>query len=152
MADLREQILSRLVTICASVTGIVAVGRNVLDVTGLARPSIIVHDGSESNVDGDAGRTRYRFAEVQRMELNPTVELRLRADTGAEAGSLMSLFRGRIINAVADDATLQALVTTNGQIAFQSFSIPEPAPETKEPRANFEFVFSYPLRRSDLAA
>ena len=151
MADLREQILAQLVTVCAEVDGIVATARNALDVPGLARPAIIVHDGAETNADGDIGRTRYRFAEVQRMALSPVVELRLRAETGVDAGSLMSLFRGRIINAVAGDATLQTLVTTNGQIAFQSFSIPEPAPETKEPRASFEFVFTYPLRRSDLA-
>lgn len=152
MADTREAILARLATVCGSITGVVAVARNALDVPGLARPAIILHDGAETNADGDTGRTRYRFAEVQRMALNPVVELRLRADTGAEAGSLMSLFRGRIINAVAGDATLQSLVTTNGQIAFQTFSIPDPAPETKEPRASFEFVFTYPLRRSDLSA
>lgn len=86
------------------------------------------------------------------MQLVPTVELKLRADTGAEARALISLYRGRIINAVIGDATLQALVGSNGDIWLESFTVPEPTPESKEPRAQFEFVFAYILKRGDLAA
>lgn len=149
MADTRELILARLLTVCAEVTGVSAAVRNQLDAAGLARPAIIVHDGAEAYRDSPPN---VRFAQVQRMELSPVVELRLRADTGAEAGTLMSLFRGRIINAVAGDATLQSYVGRVGDIRLESFSQPEPTPESKEPRANFEFVFTYMLKRADLTA
>lgn len=151
MADTRELILSRLVTVCAGVTGIVSAVRNTSDVPLTGRPGIIVHDGAEAR-SGDEARTRHRFAQVQRMHLTPLVELRLRADSGAEAGTLISLFRGRILNAVAGDATLQSYVGTNGDIWLEGFSVLEPTPESKEPRAQFEFVFAYVLKRGDLAA
>lgn len=147
MADLRELILLRLVAVCAGVTGIESAVRNQTEIPLIGRPGIIVHDGAEAFLDSPASA---RFSQVQRMQLSPAVELRLRADTGAEAGTLVSLFRGRIINAVCGDATLQGYVGRAGDIRFESFSQPEPTPESKEPRAQFEFVFTYTLRRTDL--
>lgn len=153
VADLREQILARLIVACQGVTGIAAVARNKLDVPGIARPAIIIQDGVDTrSTEAKRSATRYRFAELQMMELHPLIELRLRADTGDEAGSLVSLFRGRVLNAIAGDAELQSLVTTNGAIWLESFAQPEPSPESKEPRLHFEFVFLYPLKRGDLAA
>jgi hypothetical protein len=152
MADIREQILTRLAIVCAGVTGVVASARNKLDVPGLARPALIMQDGA-TTWSGKPERTRrHRFSQVQLMEIHPVLELRLRADTGDEAGALASLFFGRVLNAVIGDSTLQSLVTEDGDIRLESYVQPEPTPESKEPRATFEFVFLYPLRRSDLAA
>lgn len=150
MADTRELILARLAMACEGVTGIVSVVRNQSDVPLPSRPGIIIHDGADTRAE-DISRQRHRFAVVQRMHLTPAVELRLRTDTGTEAGTLISLFRGRIINAVCGDATLQTLVGTNGDIWLESFVVPEPAPDGKEARAQFEFVFAYVLKRGDLA-
>jgi len=149
VADTRELILSRLVTVCAGVTGIVSAIRDQSDVPLTSRPGIIVHGGAEAYLDSPPN---VRFAQVQRMQLSPVVELRLRADTGAEAGALISLYRGRILNAVAGDATLQGYVGRAGDIRLESFSQLEPLPESKEPRANWEFIFTYTLKRADLTA
>lgn len=152
MADRRELILSRLLAVCQDITGVGAAVRNKLDVPGLARPAIVIQDGAETLTTRLQPATRHRFGQLQMMELHPVVELRLRTDNGSEAGELVSLYRGRIINAVCGDATLQSYVSANGDIWLESFSQPEPAPETQEPRASFEFAFLYPLKRSDLAA
>lgn len=152
MADTRELILARLTVVCAGVTGIAAAARNELDVPGIARPAIIVQDGATTRAGAPDHPRRHRFAQIQMMELHPVVDLRLRADTGNKAGSLASLYFGRVLNAVAGDSTLQGLVGTNGDIWLEAFTQPEPLPETKEPRASFEFVFLYPLKRADLTA
>ena len=149
MADTREQILSRLVTVCQGVTGISAVARNETDVPGIARPAVIVHDGAEQFV---LKPERVRFAEVQIMEMSPELELRVRADSGSEGGSLLSMFRNRLVVAIPADAALQTLVGTNGEIRYEGNSKPRPDPEAKDARMILEFVFRYPLRASDLAA
>lgn len=150
MADIREQILARLVTVCEGVTGIVSVGRNLTDVPLMARPAVTINGGAEQMISSPPPGAR--FSQVQLMELTPGITLLLRADTGAEAGSLMSLFRGRLVNAILSDATLRSLVTTNGAIRYEGCNEVDPTPESKEPRLELQFVFAYPLRLSDLAA
>lgn len=147
MADIREQILARLVTVCA-VTGIVAVARNRLDVPLTQRPAVLINGGGEEVLTRSPGA---RFGQVQMMDLTPQITVLVRADTGDEAGSLLSLFRSRVVNAVLSDATLRTLVTTNGGIRYEGCSEPDPLPESKEPRIELQVVFTYPLKLSDLA-
>lgn len=150
MADIREQILARLVTVCAGVTGIVSAGRNLTDVLLMSRPAVTINGGAEQMVSSP--RPAARFSQVQLMELTPGIMLLVRSDTGTEAGSLMSLFRGRLVNAILSDATLRTLVTTNGGIRYEGCNEVDPTPESKEPRLEINIVFTYPLKLSDLSA
>lgn len=151
MADIREQILSRLVTVCAGVTGIVSAARNLTDVPLMERPAAIVWGGAEQVQLPPTGQ-RYRHSEVQIMELSPQVLVFVRADTGAQAGALMSLYRSRLVNAILSDATLRTLVTSNGGIRYEGCNEVEPTPESKEPRLELQIAFTYPLKLADLAA
>jgi hypothetical protein len=144
--DKREAILARLTTLCASVTGISAAGRNRLDVAGLARPAVIIQDGTEERIDGPLSDNR---SAVQRMELSPQLWLLVRAGAD-DAGPLMSLFRARLVYAITTDTTLRDLTGTTGGIRYEGCSTPEPTPETKEPRLDINFVFTYALRTADL--
>ena len=144
--DKREAILARLATICAGLTGIVSVKRNVLDVPFLERPAIVVQDGSEERLDGPASENR---SGVQRLELNPQLWL-LICGAAEDAGPLMSLFRARILYAVTTDQTLRDLTGTVGGIRYEGCNIPEPTPETKEPRLDLNFVFTYVFKPGDL--
>lgn len=148
MAEPREDILSRLVTVIGGVDGIADSARNAIDVPGIARPAGIVHDGAEQVLTAPPGETRSR---VQLMELRPEVEIRVRADSGAEAGALLTLFRNRIVYAALSDATLRALVGTSGGIRFEGSTVVPPQPESKEPRMLIEFVFTYRFTLTDLA-
>lgn len=150
MADIREQIIARLVTVCDGVTGIETAGRNLTDVPLMSRPATLINGGAEQMVSSP--RPAARFSQVQLMELTPGIILLVRSDTGAEGGSLMSLFRGRLVNAILSDATLRTLVTTNGSIRYEGCNEVDPTPESKEPRLEINIVFTYPLRLSDLAA
>jgi hypothetical protein len=150
VADIREQILARLVTVCAGVTGIVSAGRNLTDVPLMARPAVLINGGAEEMVSSP--RPSGRFSEVQIMALTPGLTLLVRSDTGPDAGALMSLFRGRLVNAILADTTLRSLVTTNGAIRYDGCNETDPSPESKEPRLELQIVFIYPLKLSDLAA
>lgn len=149
MNDIRENILDRIYNIWSGITGIAAVGRNVLDVPGLTRPAILQFDGAEDLLLGRPNSYK-NFAQVQLMELKPEIRLLLRADSGNSAGTLASTFRARILTAIASDVTLQGILGANGAIRYEGCSMAEPSPETKEPRMEFTFVFSYPLKLSDL--
>lgn len=149
MKDVREDILNRLVAVCEGIAGIIKVQRNRLDVYASDRPAIVVMDGSEELELGRPNSTR-RFAQVQFMRLSPEIRLLLRADSGEDAGTLISLYRARIILAVAGDANLRLIVGADGTIQYDGCSVPDPNPETKEPRLDLSVSFVYPLKLSDL--
>lgn len=112
----------------------------------LGRPAIVIGDGSEERLDGPASDNR---SNVQRIELSPQIWLLVRGGS-AESGPLMSLFRARILAAVLTDTTLQTLTGTVGGIRYEGCNVPEPTPESKEPRIDLNFTFIYTLRLSDL--
>lgn len=143
MADAREAILSRLEEICAGVQGITSVERNKLELTNLQRPGVIIQDGSEQMLDQPSAQRA--ATQVARMELSPKIVIMVRADA-ADSGPLMSTFRGRILSAVINDATLLSLT----RIKFDGLVVPEPTPESREPKMEINFVFTYPFRITDL--
>jgi hypothetical protein len=147
MIDLREEILQQLVAVCAAVPGIVAAVRNKREIPRLDRPAVMILGGAEQLLSRPV---KHRFSEISIFELSPQVTLLVRADDGPEAGVLMSLFRARLLVAILDDPVLRNLVTTNGDIRFEGCAELEPLPESKEPRLEMNFVFTYPLRLSDL--
>ena len=146
MVDTRELILSRLAAVCSATAGIAAVGRNRLDVAGLARPAVIIQDGTEERIDGPTSDNR---SGVQRIELTPQIWLMVRSGAD-DAGPLMNLFRARILYAVAGDMSLRDLTGTVGGIRYEGVTVNEPTPETKEPRMDINFTFTYVLRLADL--
>jgi len=149
LADPREAILNRLVAVCAAVSGIQAAVRNRLDAAALRRPAAIVHDGAEQLLDAPQGERRSR---LQRMELSPGITVVIRGDDGGEAGTLMTLYRSRVVYAVLNDAELQGLVGSNGGIRYESATVALPDAEAREYRITVELVFTYPFYLSDLGA
>lgn len=150
MADIREQILLRLVAVCAAVSGIQAAARNRLDVPALQRPAVLINGGGEQLLSSP--RPAARFGQVQLMELTPQITLLVRSDDGNEAGALLSLYRSRLAAAILGDTSLRSLVTTNGGIRYEGCAEPDPIPESKEARLELQIAFTYPLKLSDLAA
>jgi hypothetical protein len=146
--DKREQILARLLELCAGLTGIVAAARNTLDVPALARPALVVQDGSEERLDSAQSDNR---SGVTRLEMNAQCWLLVRG-AAANVGPLMSMFRSRLVYAVASDPTLRNLTGTVGGIRYDGCTVSEPTPETKEPRMDLNFAFTYTLAMSDLEA
>lgn len=150
MADIREEILARLVAVCTAVAGITAVVRNRLD-QNLARPAVIVLDGSELVLDAPAQPQRSQAQQIQRMALSPTLVVLARGNRdGADAGSILSRYRTSIVAAVLGDATLADLVGVSGRIRYEGATVAPPEAEGPEYRIELVFVFTYALRLSEL--
>lgn len=151
MADQREAILSRLVTVCGAVEGINAVDRNRLDVTEMLRPAVIVLDGSEHMVTASPSSGRdATVSEKQRMELLPQVIIAVRGNGGGEAGTLLTLYRNKVLAAILNDTALRASVTTNGGIRYEGCVVPPPDAEAREYRIDLNLVFTYIFSLGDL--
>jgi len=148
VADTREVLLARLVTVCGAVEGVRAVGRNTLDVAALNRPAVIVQDGIEQMRDLANGA---RYSEIGRMELSPSVTVFVRAGNGVDPGGLMSLYRSRVVLAVLTDAELIAATGRNGGIRYEGCVAMAPDAETKEHRIDLTFVFAYTWKLDDLS-
>lgn len=146
MADVREAILLRILDVVGAIDGIVATGRMVADVKGLARPAVLLHDGPEQALDLTPGERRSR---VQLVEMSPLITLKISADAGA-IGSLLNIYRGRLLAALGGDADLATLITTNGAFRYDSWDIEPITLEAKEAVATLGVVFTYPFRLSDL--
>jgi len=146
VADTRELILARLVTVCGAVEGVQAVGRNRLDVAGLARPAVIVQDALEQLRDMPVGA---RYGETARMELSPGITVVVRGGP-ADIGGLLSLYRSRVVAAVLRDAELKTLTGSNGGIRYEGCLVAPPDAEAKEYRLDITLVFTYLFVLSDL--
>ena len=146
MADTRELILARLVTVCGAVEGVQAVGRNRLDVAGLARPAVIVQDAIEQLRDMPVGA---RYGETARMELSPGITVVVRGGP-ADIGGLLSLYRSRVVAAVLRDAELKTLTGSNGGIRYEGCLVAAPDAEAKEFRLDITLVFTYLFVLGDL--
>lgn len=149
MRDIRDEILIRLAEVCRNITGVAAVGTNCLDVAGLVRPAIIINDGTE-DVGLERSNSARRYSQIQLMDLTPEIKLLLRTTDASDARRLVSVFRGRLISAILSDSELQGILSANGAIRYSGCTSPDPSPETKEPRLDFTFVFTYALKLSDL--
>ena len=151
MTDQREAILSRLFTICGAVAGINAADRNRLDVSQMLRPAVIVLDGTERTVTPPLTNARgASVSDKQRMELLPQIIIALRGDSGGEAGTLLTLYRNKVLAAILTDATLLASVTPNGGIRYEGCVVPAPDAEAREYRIDLNLVFTYIFSLGDL--
>ncbi len=150
MADTREDILARLVAICTATSGVAAVIRNSLDVAKLNRPAVVILDGAEQLLDRPlSGRGQVAW-EVQRMNLTPLIAVHVRANNAVDAGTLMSLYRSRVLAAILNDSTLITTLGTNGAIQYEGATVAPPAPEGTEHRIDLHLVFTYRLAAADL--
>jgi hypothetical protein len=150
VADARELILARLVTVCAAVEGVQAVARNRLDVGGLGRPAIVILDGSEQFTDAPPTGLSM-LPQIQRMELSPALSIHVRGTDAVDGGGLLSLYRSRVLAAVLGDATLLSYCW-QGRIRYGGAVVAVPGAEAQEHRIDLSLVFTYTWNLADLAA
>jgi hypothetical protein len=147
MASGRETILARLLLIARETEGIAAAVRNAADAPGLARPLIIIHDGSDAFVDKPASE---RLSRRQRMTLTPEIMILAYASEPA-VGTLLNLIAERFLSVLTQDAELIAAVgidpttkTGLGEIRYDGCTLEPAAAGSKERRLLLTIVFTYP--------
>lgn len=149
MADQREVILARLVALAAEIDGVNAVVRNTLDVAGLARPAVVIHDGTEL-VATAPDDIRARNSSLQIMELSPLLMVIVRGGGSADPGVLMSLYRSQIVAGILRDSAILAAIGTNGRVRYEGCAVAVPDAEAQEHRIELSLTFRYPFRLDDL--
>ena len=95
MNDRREAILTRVLQICAGLTGISADYRNVDDITELLRPAVVLKDGNE--VASDANDARSKKGVVNLVDIYPEIWLLDGGNMASMPASLADL-RMQLIN------------------------------------------------------
>jgi hypothetical protein len=149
VADRREAILSRLAALAAEIDGINAVVRNQLDIGSLARPAVVIHDGTEllASAPDDL---RARNSAVQTMDLSPLIMVIVRAGGAADPGVLMSLYRSQIVAGILRDDEILAAIGTNGRIRYEGCAVAVPDAEAQEHRVELSITFRYPFQLDEL--
>lgn len=147
MADLREQILARLVAIAAEVPGVVNAGRNRVALSETARPAIIVLDADEAaEEDERAGRPA---ASPQFVVMTPELFV-LAGRPAAEIGAELNAFRRRIIRRVLTDVPLLWLAGPNGFVRYAGCATALAAGRSMEGEMSLSFAIRYVLRPMDM--
>lgn len=143
--DRREQILSRLMTIFDETPGIVKAARNKEDVSGRARPAVIMHDAVEDFVDIG---NRPNGAIKTFLNLSPQIYILL-GDRSDVVGSRVSEFRNVLVKAIWSDGILRELVgisrNKESDIRYHGCGLDTTTGETREARLEIRFEFTYLL-------
>lgn len=158
MIDKREQILARLVEVAAAVDGVAAAVRNCTDAPSLPnvsnRPAIIIHDMDEQAVGGQSGEmdTRApRRTAIKFMQMTPYIAIRVAAGS-IDLGTLLNLYRGRLVSAVLNDTALQSLIGQSGCIEYAGCATHPLETNGREGTMEVDLTFTYVFRAADLNA
>lgn len=147
MLDRREQILARLIVIAEAIPGIAKAARNRQDVSGAARPAIIITDGHEVS-DPQPNTSRPSNAPAL-IDMTPEIVI-LYAAKSEDVGSGINTLRRYLIKAVLTDTELQASVGTNGFIRYDGLLNELTRAKDVAAETNVNFTIRYPLIVSEL--
>jgi hypothetical protein len=147
MIDTREQILSRLETIFATITPTVTVHRNRLRIPDEQLPAVAMLDGDESPDDTGYGRGR---------PANGPIIVTMRPEIYAFAGgkqdtvgTTLNTLRTAILGAVLNDETLLGLCK-DGDVRYEGYSTGLAQGRSLEGELAIAFAFVYVLRPAAL--
>lgn len=153
-SDVREAILSRLVVVCKTISGLKqlpngkgpAVFRNKLRIDDDHLPCIAILDGDETPDDSSYGRGRPANGPIV-MTLRPEIYGFVADDD--DPGPELSSLRAAILKVVLNDATLLGLCK-DGDIRFEGFSTSYANGRSLEGEMGLALAFVYVLRPSAL--
>lgn len=145
MADLREDILARLIEVVATVPNVRSVHRNNTDISDDQMPAALILDGDEDVVAGnDGSRPSNRPLLV---EMTPEIQIVEQSDA---IGSDLTAFRSELIRLVLFDTTLNQQTGTNGKISYLGCETSFGWNEKQYGALQMRFSFKYPLKPNDL--
>lgn len=145
MVDVREDILTRLVEVVATVPNLRTVHRNNIDLTDDQMPVALVLDGDETVVAGnDSSRPSNRPLLV---EMTPEIQI---VEQSNAIGSDLTTFRGELIKRVLFDTTLNEQTGSNGKISYGGCETTFGWQQKQYGALQIRFTFKYPLKPNEL--
>ena len=151
MIDVREDILTRLLEVLATIPNIRSVHRNNIDIAESQKPVAIVLDGDEES-DGTSDVSMKQPHRPYNVQMTPWIII---AQEAPDVGSIMNTFRRELIKRVLTDAELnEQIVKTgrhgNGAIRYLGCQSDPGQLRSVYGGLTAQFLFKYTLRPDDL--
>ncbi len=147
MADVREDILARLLVVVAAIPNIRSAARNNVEIPEDQQPHAFIFDGDEDSdgasdiASGRPGRRSYL------VRMTPEIVIGQQA---AEVGSELTTFRRELIKRVLNDTELNELVGGNGAIRYLGCQTHFSWGRTLQGELHAQFMFKYALKIEEL--
>jgi hypothetical protein len=148
MPDVREQILARIKVIAEGVDGIAEVVRNVIALNTLRRPGIILLDGDE-DVQTSRGNPPARGGiapAIVAMSPQLWIVMEEKRPTNVNLGPEINAFRWALLQAIAGDADLKALIGSNGDLAYSGATTDLKSGAANSGQMRLDFTINYVLK------
>jgi hypothetical protein len=153
MADVREDILARLLEVVAAIPNIRSAHRNNIDLPETQLPAVIVLDGDEES-DGASDVSMKQPHRPYNVQMTPGIVVQVQ-DDNVVLGSIITTFRGELIKRVLTDTALnEQIVKTgqfgNGAIRYLGCQTDVGWTRTGYAALTAQFMFKYSLKPDDL--
>jgi hypothetical protein len=151
MADVREDILARLLEVVATIPNIRSAHRNNVDITEDQLPAVLVLDGDEES-DGAGDVSMKQPHRPYNVQMTPEIII---AEQSDEVGSDLTTLRRELIKRVLTDTELnEQIVKTgrhgNGAIRYLGCQTDLGWMRSLHGALRAQFLFKYTLRPDDL--
>jgi hypothetical protein len=153
MADVREDILVRLLEVVATIPNIRSAHRNNVDITEDQLPAALVLDGDEES-DGAGDVSMKQPHRPYNVQMTPGIVVQVQ-DDNVVLGSIVTTFRRELIKRVLTDTELnEQIVKTgrhgNGAIRYLGCQTDVGWTRTGYAALTAQFLFKYTLKPDDL--
>lgn len=146
MADVRENILARLLVVVAGIPNIRSAQRNNIEIPEDQLPAVIVFDGDEET-DGAADRSARPSTRPYVVRMHPEIIIAQQAD---EVGSELTTLRRELIKRVLTDTVLNQQIGGNGAIRYLGCQTDLGWGRSLQGALRAQFVFQYALKIEEL--
>lgn len=146
MADVRENILARLLDVVATIPNIRSAQRNNVEIPEDQLPAAIVFDGDEET-DGAADRSARPSTRPYVVRMHPEIIIAQQAD---EVGSELTTLRRELIKRVLTDTVLNQQIGGNGAIRYLGCQTDLGWGRSLQGALRAQFVFQYALKIEEL--
>jgi len=143
----REDILARLVAVCATIPGVVLCARNRDEITDRQKPAVIIWDADEVANEGEPKRAG--AAGPQIISMTPEVYI-LTTGLPATVGTDLNALRDALLKAVLTDATLRTITGANGSIRYEGCATGLARGRSMEGEMGVSLSFQYPFNPNTL--
>lgn len=150
MADVREDILARLLEVVATIPNLRSAHRNNVDIPEDQLPAVIVFDGDEES-DGASDVSMKQSHRPYNVQMTPEIIIAQQSD---EVGSDLTTLRRELIKRVLTDTGLNEIAKTgrlgNGAIRYLGCQTDLGWARSLHGALRAQFMFKYTLKPDDL--
>lgn len=147
MADVREEIMVRLMSVVADVDGIKSIYRNTKTVSEDKLPAAILLEGDEEADDNDPQRRPINSP--RRVQMIPQLAI-VSGAIPEEVGTDLNTLRVRTIKAIIDDATLRDLTLNSTGVRYLGFDSELAPGRSMIGQYTLRFGLTYALKPNEL--